>query len=171
MGPGQRRDAKNVGPRGRGSTISDYTVLSLRSRRRCRYGLSGLQGEWNGHDVLEWLDGGRRAVIIGWATPVRRFAHAKLPPLPGKPTCGTKAKEGARALRAEARREGIPLSPSVRARLQAVIEGREPLRLALWQDTRRYLERVRAERDRARKPLQLQFGAGGLRMGWRTPGG
>jgi hypothetical protein len=121
--------------------------------------------------VLEWIDRGQRAVISGWPTPVRRYARAELPPLPGKPTYGTKAKEGARALRAEARREGIPLSPSVRARLQAVIEGREPLRLALWQDTARYLNRVKAERERARKPLQFQLGAGGLRIGWRTPGG
>ena len=92
-------------------------------------------------------------------------------PLPGKPTYGTRAKEGARALRAEARRERIPLSASTRARLQVVIAGLQPLRLALWQDTRRYLECVKAEQERARKPLRFQLGAGGLRIGWRTPGG
>jgi hypothetical protein len=146
------------------------TVLFICSRRRCHYGLSGLQGEWHGHDVLEWLDDGRRAVIIGWPTPVRRQARAELPPLPGKPTYGIKAKEWARALRAEARREGIPLSPSVRARLQAVIEGREPFRLTLWQATARYLNRVKAEREQARKPLRFQLGAGGLQIGWRPPG-
>jgi hypothetical protein len=171
LGPEQTREVNSVRSRERGSTNSGYPVRSLRSRKRCHYGLSGLQGEWHGHDVLEWLDGGRRAVVIGWLTPVRRYARAELPPLPGKPTYGTRAKEGARALRAEARRDGIPLSPSVRARLQAVIEGREPLRLALWQDTGRYLIRVKAERERARKPLRFQLGAGGLRMGWRSPGG
>ena len=36
------------------------------------------------------------------------------------------------------------------------------MRLALWQDTGRYLERVKAERERARKPLRQQLGAGGL---------
>jgi len=171
MGPGPMQDGKNVGLSERGSTNAEHAVHSLRSRKRCVYGLSWRQGEWHGHDVLEWLDGGRRAVVVGWPTPVRRFARAVLPPLPGKPTYGVKAKEGARALRAKARREAIPLSPSVRARLQAVIEGREPLRLALWRETWRYFERLKAERERARKPLRLQLGAGGLRIGWRTPGG
>jgi len=171
MGTEQIREVNSVRPRERGSTNSDYSVRSLRSRKRCHYGLSGLQGEWHGHDVLEWLDGGRRAVVIGWPTPVRRYARTELPPLPGKPTYGTRAKERARALRAEARREGIPLSASTRAGLQAVIAGVQPLRLALWQDTARYLTRVKAERERARKPLRFQLGAGGLRIGWRTPGG
>ena len=110
-------------------------------------------------------------MVVGWRTPVRRSARAALPPQTGKPTYGVKAKEGARALRAEARRERIPLSPSVRARLQTVIEGREPLRLALWQDTTRYLQRVKAERERARKPLQFQIGVGRPQLLWRKPGG
>src|SRR5262245_16266007 len=171
MVSGTKPSGKHMGPRGRGSTNSGYAVHSLRSRKRCVYRLSGRQGEWHGHDVLAWLEGGRRAVIIGWRTPVRRSARAELPPQPGKPTYGVKAKEGARALRAEARRERIPLSPSVRARLQAVIEGREPLRLALWQDTASYLNRVKVERERARRPLQFQIRAGRPQLLWRKPTG
>jgi hypothetical protein len=30
------------------------------------------RAKWNGHDVLASLDGGRRAMVIGWPTPVRR---------------------------------------------------------------------------------------------------
>ena len=81
------------------------------------------------------------------AGPLRVAAPAREAPY------GTRAKEGARALRAEARRERILLSASTRARLQLVIAGLQPLRLALWQDTGRYLTRVKAERERTRKPM------------------
>jgi hypothetical protein len=61
--------------------------------------------------------------------------------------------------------------PTLDYALQAVIAGVQPLRLALWQDTARYLTRVKAEREWARKPLRFQLGAGGIRIGWRTAAG
>jgi hypothetical protein len=115
--------------------------------------------------------GPRRALIWGWPGPIRLNARTELPPVPGRPVYGPPAREEARRLMRDAKREKINLGWYSKIDLCKVARGERPLGYSLWMGTCDYLARTRVERERTRKPLRLQLGAGALRIGWRTPGG
>ena len=114
--------------------------------------------------------GPRQALIWNWPTPIRLTARTELPPVPGHPVYGPAAREEARRLRREAKREKIHLGCFTVINLCKVARGDRPLSYSVWRDTCDYVVRKRAERELARKPLRVHFGAGGVHVMWRRPG-
>ena len=67
--------------------------------------------------------GSAKALVWGWPTPIRMNARTELPPLPRKPVYGPAAREEARRLMREAKREGINFGWFTRMNLYRVIKG------------------------------------------------
>ena len=115
----------------------------------------------------DWID---RTLVTVDVTGSWRSAEGSLLELvltqQGSKVTGSIAKQGTRNF-------GNRISGAIEGTVAgAMATGNPAIRDAANQTfTRRYPERVKAERQRARKPLRLQFGAGGLEIGWRTPGG
>jgi hypothetical protein len=114
--------------------------------------------------------GPRKALIWGWPTPIRLNARTELPPEPRRPVYGPAARQEVRRLMRDAKRERINLGWASKISLCKVARGERPLGYCVWTRTCDYLSRNRAERELARKPLRVQFGAGGVYVVWRRPG-
>ena len=127
-----------------------------------------------GVEILEVLPakgrGRRRALIAGWPTSLPLNAQTQLPPVPGRPVYGPAAREEARRLRREARREQINLGWYSQINLCKVARGERPLSYSVWKGTCDYVARKRVERELAQKPLQFQIRPGRLQILWRKPG-
>src|SRR5215468_7857775 len=112
--------------------------------------------------------GTRQALVWGWPTPIALTARTELPPMPRQPVYGPAAREEARRLMREARREKINLGWPTKTSLCKVAKGERPLGFTVWQATSDYLARKRAEREVILRPLRFQLGPGGPRVLWRT---
>ena len=111
-------------------------------------------------------------LVWGWPTPIRWNARTELPPLPGKPVHGPAAREEARRIIREAKREGINFGWSTKKSLYKVAKGERQLSYSVWEGAQAYVRRVRRERkheeDVRERPLQVRLVAGkGLQIGWR----
>src|SRR5215467_15321553 len=116
--------------------------------------------------------GPRQALVWGWPTPIALTARTELPPLPRKPVYGPAAREEARRLMREAKREKINLGWSTKTNLCRVAKGKRPLSCSVWERAQAYVKRVRRERkhkqDVQERPLQLRLMAGrGPFVEWR----
>jgi len=111
--------------------------------------------------------GPRKALVWGWPTPIALTARTELPPVPRQPVYGPAAREEARRLMREAKREKIHLGWPTKTSLCKVAKGERPLGFTLWKATSDYLARKRNEREVARRPLRIEFGSGGPRVLWR----
>ena len=125
----------------------------------------------NGLEIQRMLPrserGSRKALVWGWPTPIALTARTELPPLPRQPVYGPAAREEARRLMREAKREKINLGWSTKVSLCKVAKGNRPLGHPLWQATNDYLARKQKEREMAQRPLRIEFGSGGPRVLWR----
>jgi hypothetical protein len=110
----------------------------------------------------------RLVEVWGWPTPIPWNARMEFPPLPRKPVYGPAAREEARRIMREAKREGINFGWPTKTSLCKVAKGERPLSFALCNQVREYLARKRAEREVIRQPLRFQLGRGGPRVLWRT---
>src|SRR5215468_11560497 len=86
--------------------------------------------------------GSAKALVWGWPTPIRMNARTELPPLPRKPVYGPAAREEARRLMREAKREGINLGPYSKISLLKVSRGERPLSYSVWHQTQVYMRRI-----------------------------
>jgi len=114
----------------------------------------------------------REALVWGWPTPIRWNARTELPPQPGKPVYSPAAREEARRLMREAKRERINLGWSTKKSLCKVAKGERPLSYAVWERTQAYMRRIQREREHERdvreRPMQIRVVPGrGLLVGWR----
>ena len=109
-------------------------------------------------------------MIRGWRTPVSFTARTELPPLPRKPVYGPAAREEARRLMREPKREKINLGWYTKKNLCRVAKGERPLSYSLCKAIEAHVARTRREREVAARPLQIQVGPGGPRVMWRTLG-
>jgi len=114
-------------------------------------------------------------LVWGWPPPIRMNARTELPPLPRKPVYGPAAREEARRLMREAKREKINLGWSTKTNLCRVAKGERPLSYSVWERTQAYMKRVRSERKHEQevreRPLQLRLVPGrGPLVGWRSGG-
>ena len=115
--------------------------------------------------------GPRQALVWGWPTPNALTARTELPPVPRQPVYGPPAREEARRLMWEAKREKIPLGWPTKTSLCKVAKGERPLGFSLWKATSDYLARKRKEREVAQRPPRVGFGSGGPRVLWHHRGG
>src|SRR5262249_24704936 len=111
-------------------------------------------------------------LVWGWPTPIRMNARTELPPLPRKPVHGPAARDEARRIIREAKREGINFDWFTKMNLYRVIKGERPLSYSVWERTQAYMKRVRRERkheqDVRERPLQFRVVPGqGPVVGWR----
>ena len=112
--------------------------------------------------------GPRKALFWGWPTPIALTARTELPPVPRQPVYGPVAREEARRLMREAKREKINLGWSTKTSLCKVAKGERPLSYSVWNQVNAYLTGKRAERAVFRQPLRFQLGSGGPLVLWRT---
>ena len=118
---------------------------------------------------------GRRSPLVlvwGWPTPIRMNSRTELPPLPRKPVYSPAAREEARRILREARREGINYGCFTKMNLYRVIRGERRLSYSVWEGAQAYVRRVRTERkheqDVRERPLQVRVVPGqGPMVGWR----
>ena len=87
--------------------------------------------------------------------------------MPRQPVYGPAAREEARRLMREARREKINLGWPTKTSLCKVAKGERALGFSVWKATSDYLARKRKEREVAQRPLRIEFGSGGPRVLWR----
>ena len=121
---------------------------------------------------------GRGAPLVlvwGWPTPIRMNARTELPPERGKPVYGPAAREEARRIIREAKREKINFGWPTRMNLYRVIKGERPLSYSVWEGTQAYVRRARRERkheqDVRERPLQFRVVPGQRPLvGWRSGG-
>jgi len=127
-------------------------------------------------EIQRWLpETGRGSPLVlvwGWPTPIRMNARTELPPLPRKPVHGPAAREEARRIIREAKREKINFGWFTKMNLYRVIRGERPLSYSMWERAQEYVRRVHRERkheqDVRERPLQVRLVAGkGLQIGWR----
>ena len=116
--------------------------------------------------------GAPEVLVWGWPTPIRWNARTELPPQPGKPVYGPAAREEARRIIREAKREGINFGWFTKMNLYRVIKGERPLSYSVWEGAQAYMRRVRRERkheqDVRERPLQFRVVPGqGPMVGWR----
>jgi hypothetical protein len=86
-----------------------------------------------------------------------------------RPVYGPAARQEARCLMRNAKRETINLGWFTKISLYKVARGDRLLGYSVWTRTCDYLSRKRAERELAHKPLRVQFGAGGVHVMGRRP--
>jgi hypothetical protein len=98
--------------------------------------------------------GPREALVWGWPTPIRMNARTELPPLSRHPVYGPAAREEARRIMREAKREKINFGWPTKMNLCRVAKGERPLSFALCKQVRECLARKRAEREVIRQPLE-----------------
>jgi len=116
--------------------------------------------------------GSAKALVWGWPTPIRMNARTELPPLPRKPVYGPAAREEARRLTRETKREGINFGWPTKLNLCRVANGERPLSYSVWEQAQEYVRRVRREwkheQDVRERPLQFRVIPGqGPMVGWR----
>lgn len=80
-----------------------------------------------------------QALIWGWPSPVSVKARTELPPLPHKPVYSPAAREEARRLMREAKRERINFGWRTKLNLCRVARGERPLSFDVWNRARDYL--------------------------------
>jgi len=119
--------------------------------------------------------GAPEVLVWGWPTPIRWNARTELPPQPGKPVYGPAAREEARRIIREAKREGINFGWFTKMNLYRVIKGERPLSYSVWERAQAYMRRIQKEREHKRnvreRPLQLRLVPGrGPPVGWRSGG-
>jgi len=102
-------------------------------------------------------------------------ARTELPPLPRKPVYSPAAREEARRLMREAKREGMNFGWPTKTSLCKVAKGERPLSCSVWERAQAYMRRIQREREHKRRvrerPLQLRLVPGrGPLVGWRSGG-
>src|SRR5215472_15964486 len=100
------------------------------------------------------------------------MSQTELPPLPRKPVHGPAARDEARRIIREAKREGINFGWFTKMNLYRVIKGERPLSYSVWERAQEYVRRVRRERkheqDVRERPLQIRLLPGRrLLLEWR----
>ena len=116
--------------------------------------------------------GAPEVLVWGWPTPIWWNARTELSPERGKPVYGPAAREEARRLMREAKREKINFGWSTKTNLCRVAKGERPLSYSVWEGAQAYVRRVRRERkleqDVRERPLQFRVVPGqGPMVGWR----
>src|SRR5215831_5359195 len=111
-------------------------------------------------------------LVWGWPTPIRLDARTELPPQPGKPVYGPAAREEARRIIREAKREKINFGWPTKLNLCRVAKGKRPLSYSVWERTQAYMRRIQRERkheqDVRERPMQIRVAPGrGLLVAWR----
>ncbi len=104
--------------------------------------------------------GPAKALVRGWPTPIRMNTRTELPPLPRKPVYGPAAREEARRIMREAKRERINFGWTTKTNLCRVATGERPLSYSVWERAQAYVKYVRRERkheqDVRERPLQVR---------------
>src|SRR5215472_2747486 len=119
-------EVKCASLRGRGYEVGDYAPLSPlpRNLKRGRPSSRAPRFTLDIQRVPPKTGRGPQLVLVwGWPTPIRMNARTELPPERGKPVYGPAAREEARRIIREAKREKINFGWPTRMNLYRVIKG------------------------------------------------